>query len=80
MISFKVAYRFSWKKKIKILLCETLKINLGKNIFNAVIDQLSERVKLYFLSQWKDNSNKCRGKTYVDHKWPYQFTTLKVFS
>lgn len=52
MISFKVAYRFSWKKKkkIKILLCETLGINPGKNIFNAVIDQLSERVKLSFLS------------------------------
>lgn len=50
MISFKVAYRLSWKKIIKILLCETLGINLGKNIFNAVIDQLSERVKLSFLS------------------------------
>ena len=39
------------KKKIKILICETLGINLGKNIFNAVIDQLSERVKtLFFVS------------------------------
>lgn len=52
MISFKVAYRFSWKKKkkSKYFSVKTLGINPGKNIFNAVIDQLSERVKLSFLS------------------------------
>ena len=49
------------EKKIQILFYRTLRINLEKTILNAVIYQLSRRVKLFCLNE--NNYNKHRGES-----------------